>query len=163
MRVGFGFDAHPLVEGKPLVLCGVCVPHTKGLEGYSDGDAGTHAVIDAVLGAAALGDCGTHFPAGNPEFANAASLGLLRRAGALLGEAGYYVANVDCTLVAEAPKLSPHIEGMRSALANALGVAVSAVSVKAKRTEGLGFTGKQRGIAAYAVAFVLPRPEHGSL
>ena len=152
MRVGFGFDAHKLVAGRPLVLAGVSVPFERGLEGFSDGDAAAHAVIDAVLGAAAMGDCGAHFPAGDPRFAGARSVDLLAQAAALLAGAGLRIGNVDCTIVAERPPLAPHIDAMRAALAAAIGIEVGSVSVKAKRTEGLGFTGTGEGIAAYAVA-----------
>ncbi len=154
MRVGFGFDAHRLVEGRPLILGGCIIPHGRGLEGFSDADVVAHAVIDAILGAAALGDCGTHFPAGDARFANADSMALLRKAVALLADAGFAVQNVDCTIVAEAPALAPHLDAMRAKLAAAMNVGVQQCSVKAKRTEGLGFTGRSEGIAAYAVAAV---------
>jgi 2-C-methyl-D-erythritol 2,4-cyclodiphosphate synthase len=154
LRVGFGFDAHRLVEGRPLILGGCVIPHGRGLEGFSDADVVAHAVIDAILGAAALGDCGTHFPAGDARFANADSMALLRKAVALIADAGFAVHNVDCTIVAEAPALAPHLDAMRAKLAAAMNVGVQACSVKAKRTEGLGFTGRSEGIAAYAVAAV---------
>ena len=152
MRVGFGYDAHPLVTGRPLVLAGVEIPFERGLDGYSDGDVVAHAVIDALLGAAALGDCGTHFPAGDPRYAGADSVELVRRAIALVKAASFDVGNVDCTVVAEQPALAPFVARMRTNLAGALGVHADLVSVKAKRTEGLGFEGEGRGIAAYAVA-----------
>lgn len=154
MRVGFGFDAHPLVEGRPLVLGGVRVPFERGLEGFSDADVIAHALIDAVLGAAALGDCGTHFPAGDPRFAGADSVRLVGRAAGMVRQAGFTIANVDCTIIAEAPALQPHIEQMRARLAAALDIEVERCSVKAKRSEGLGFTGDGRGMAACAVALL---------
>ena len=156
MRVGFGYDAHPLVAGRLLVLAGVEVPYARGLDGYSDGDVVAHAVIDALLGALALGDCGSHFPAGDARFAGARSLDLLRQAVALVAAEKHVVGNVDCTIVAERPALAPYIAQMRSNLARALDVTTAFVSVKAKRTEGLGFEGESRGIAAYAVAGVMP-------
>ena len=158
MRVGFGYDAHPLVEGRPLVLAGVAIPFDRGLDGYSDADVAAHAVIDALLGAAALGDCGSHFPAGDRRFAGARSVELLARAVATLRGAGFSVGNVDCTIVADQPALSGHVAAMRESLASSMGVDVSRVSVKAKRTEGLGFTGRGAGMEAYAVAFVEAAP-----
>jgi len=154
VRVGFGYDAHPLVDGRPLVLAGVAVPYARGLDGFSDGDVVAHALIDALLGAAALGDCGQHFPAGDPRFKGADSTDLLRRAMALIAAERFDVGNVDCTVVAEEPALAPYVARMRANLAGALGVSVDLVSVKAKRTEGLGFEGEGRGIAAYAVASI---------
>jgi 2-C-methyl-D-erythritol 2,4-cyclodiphosphate synthase len=154
MRVGFGYDAHPLVAGRPLVLAGVEIPFERGLDGYSDGDVVAHALIDALLGAAALGDCGSHFPAGDPRFKGADSVELVRRALAIVKGAGFDVGNVDCTVVAERPALAPFVDKMRANLAGALGVHAAQVSVKAKRTEGLGFEGEGRGIAAYAVATI---------
>ena len=154
MRVGFGFDAHRLVPGRPLVLGGVRVPYDRGLEGFSDADVVAHAIIDAVLGAAGLGDCGTRFPAGDPKYAGAESIGLLRTAAEILKNAGYRAANIDCVIVAEAPPLAPHLEKMRAALGAALGLGSADCSIKAKRTEGLGFTGSGEGMAAYAVATV---------
>lgn len=154
MRVGFGFDAHPLVSGRPLILGGVRVPFDRGLEGFSDADVVAHALIDAVLGAAALGDSGAHFPAGDPRFAGADSLALLRQAVGIARDAGYSVTNVDCTVVADVPALAPYVGRMRDAIAAAMGIAPGQCSVKAKRTEGLGFVGEGAGMAAYAVALV---------
>jgi len=154
VRVGFGFDAHRLVPGRPLVLGGVRIPFERGLEGFSDADVVSHALIDAVLGAAGLGDCGTRFPAGDPKYAGAESIGLLETAAEILKNAGYRAANFDCVIVAEAPQLAPHLEKMRAALGAALGIASEHCSIKAKRTEGLGFTGSGEGMAAYAVATV---------
>ena len=158
MRVGLGYDAHPLTAGRPLVLAGCAIPFDRGLDGYSDADVACHAVIDALFGAAAIGDCGAHFPAGRPEFANAVSLTLLARASTLVAEAGFRIANVDCTIVAEEPSLASHVDGMRTALAQAMDVEPARVSVKAKRTEGLGFVGEGRGMVAYAVACLEERP-----
>ena len=157
MRVGLGYDAHPLVTGRPLILAGVEIPYGRGLEGFSDADVATHAVIDALLGAAALGDCGTHFPSGDARFAGARSLDLLRQAVALIGADGFEVGNADCTIVAERPSLAPHVADMRAQLASALGVEVARVSVKVKRTEGLGFTGSGDGVEAYAIALLTER------
>jgi len=154
MRVGIGYDAHRLVAGRPLVLAGVRVPYDRGLEGFSDADVAAHAVIDALLGAAGLGDCGSRFPAGDARYAGADSLDLLRQAVTLLANAGFAVGNVDCTIVAEQPALAPHVDAMRAALAAALHVAPERVSVKPKRTEGLGFAGEGAGIEAYAVALL---------
>jgi 2-C-methyl-D-erythritol 2,4-cyclodiphosphate synthase len=154
MKIGFGFDAHRLVPGRPLVLAGCRVPFERGLEGYSDADVAAHAVIDALLGAAALGDCGSMFPAGDPQYAGADSVELLRRAVRRLTDAGLRVGNVDCTIVAEAPPLAPHIATMRQNLAAAIGISVDCCSVKAKHTEGMGYTGEGIGMAAYAVAIL---------
>lgn len=152
MRVGFGFDAHRLVPGRPLVLAGCRVPFDRGLEGYSDADVAAHALIDAILGAAAMGDCGTMFPAGNPQFAGANSIDLLRLAVGRVTESEFRIINVDCTIVAEMPPLSPHIPQMRQAIAKACGIALDCCSIKAKHTEGMGFTGEGIGMAAFAVA-----------
>lgn len=154
MRIGFGFDAHRLVPGRPLVLGGVRVEFDKGLEGFSDADVLTHALIDALLGAAGLGDCGSRFPAGDPKYANAVSVTLLEQAIGLLRQAGFRVNNVDCTIVAERPALAGHIGAMRALLATALDVPEAACSVKAKHTEGLGFTGTGEGMAAFAIASI---------
>jgi len=162
LRIGFGFDAHPLVTGRPLVLAGVTVPFELGLDGYSDGDVVAHALIDALLGAAALGDCGTHFPAGDPRFKGADSVELVRQAVALVKAERFVIGNVDCTVVAEQPALAPFVAQMRSNLAGALGVKLDCVSVKAKRTEGLGFEGEGRGVAAYAIANILTKSDAAS-
>ena len=154
VRVGFGFDAHRLVPGRPLVLAGCRVPFERGLEGYSDADVAAHAAIDAILGAAALGDCGSMFPAGDPQFAGADSMELLRRATKAVHDAGFAVGNLDCTIVAERPPLAPHIPTMRANLAAAIGVAIDCCNINAKHTEGMGYTGEGIGMAAYAVATV---------
>lgn len=154
MRAGIGYDIHAFAPGRPLVLGGVRIPHEAGLAGHSDADALTHAIIDALLGAAALGDIGTHFPPDDPQYRDANSLDLLRAAVELVANAGYRVVNVDATVIAEAPKLTPHVEAMRSALAGALDVEVGAVSVKATTSDGLGALGRREGIAALAIALL---------
>lgn len=154
MRIGHGYDVHKLVEGRKLILGGVCIPWEKGLLGHSDADVLTHALMDALLGAAALGDIGHLFPDNDPAFEGADSIELLRRVCAVLGENGWRVGNVDCTVIAQRPKLAPHIADMRRILADAMGVDVSAVSVKATTEEKLGFTGEGLGIAAHAVALI---------
>lgn len=153
-RVGHGFDAHRLAAGRPFVLGGVRVPHETGPLGHSDGDALAHAVADAVLGACALGDLGRHFPDSDPKWKDADSLVLLSAVTALARAAGYAPSNVDATVVVQAPRLAPHLDAMRDRLAGALGLDLDAVSVKAKTSEGMGYTGDGTGVAAYAVASV---------
>lgn len=154
MRTGIGYDIHPLAPGHPLVLGGVRIAHEAGLAGHSDADALTHAIIDALLGAAALGDIGRHFPPDDPQYRDANSIDLLRRAGELVANAGYRVVNVDATVIADAPKLAPHVDAMCGALAGALGVETGAVSVKATTSDGLGAIGRGEGIAALAIALL---------
>ena len=154
MRIGHGYDVHRLVEGRKLVLGGVEVPHTLGLLGHSDADVLTHAVMDALLGAAALGDIGRHFPDTDPAYAGADSLKLLDRVVELLEEKGYRVGNVDATILAQRPKLAPYIEKMRDNLAARMKVEPDQVNVKATTEEKLGFTGAEEGIAAHAVALL---------
>jgi len=154
MRIGIGYDSHRFATGRRLVLGGLEVPHPLGLAGHSDADAVAHAVTDALLGAAALGDVGTHFPPSDARWHDADSLELLRRAAGLLLAEGYTVANVDVTIVCEAPRLGPHVPAMRERLAAALGVSAGAVSVKAKTNEGMGWIGRGEGLAAMAVALV---------
>lgn len=154
MRIGIGYDIHPLEAGRALVLGGVRVPHERGLGGHSDGDVLTHAIIDALLGAAALGDIGHHFPAGDAQWRDAKSMDLLRRALKLVVAARYRVVNIDATVIAEAPLLAPHIGAMRAALAEALGLESSTVSVKATTSDKLGSLGRGEGIAALAVALL---------
>ena len=151
-RFGMGYDVHRLVEGRKLILGGVEVPHTLGLLGHSDADVLLHAVADALLGAAALGDIGKHFPDTDPRFAGADSAKLLAHVVKLLREKGYSVGNVDATIVAHKPKLAPYIEAMRNRIAEVLEVELDQVSVKATTEERLGFTGAEQGISAYAVA-----------
>jgi len=159
-RFGIGFDAHRLVAGRRLVLGGVEIAHERGLEGHSDADVLVHAVIDALLGAAGLGDIGLHFPDDDERWRDADSLDLLRRVSGLLDDGGLTVVHVDATVLAEAPKVSPHRDAMRAALADALGIEDGAVNVKATRGEGMGFVGRQEGVAALAVA-TLRRDDRG--
>ena len=154
MRVGIGYDIHALERGRPLVLGGVRIEHEAGLAGHSDGDALAHAIIDALLGAAALGDIGRHFPPEDARFRNADSLDLLRHAVKLIAAARYRIVNVDATVIAEAPKLAPHVDAMRAALAEAIGIEVSSVSVKATTSDRLGALGRVEGIAALAIALL---------
>ena len=153
-RIGQGWDTHALVEGRPLVLGGVRIPHSHGLLGHSDADALLHAITDALLGAAALGDIGRHFPDTAAEFKGADSWRLLQRTGELVRQAGYAVVNLDSTVVAQAPKLAPHIDAMRARIASALAVSVSQVNVKAKTAEKLGPVGQGQSIEARAVALL---------
>jgi 2-C-methyl-D-erythritol 2,4-cyclodiphosphate synthase len=157
IRVGIGFDTHPLAAGRKLVLGGVEIPFAQGLAGWSDADVLTHAVMDALLGAAALGDIGVHFPPGQPEYEGVSSLVLLDQVVEKLEEKGYRVGNVDATVVAERPRLREYIDDMRQALSQVLGVDIESVSVKASTSSGLGFTGRGEGIAAYAVALIESR------
>ncbi len=149
---GIGWDSHRLVAGRPLVLGGVTVPHDHGLDGHSDADVLSHAVIDALLGAAGLGDIGHHFPDTDERFRGADSLGLLRTVVALLASERFAIAHVDTTVVIERPKLAPHRDAIRAALAGALDVAVAHVNVKASTGEGIGFVGRGEGVAALALA-----------
>ena len=154
MRIGHGYDVHKLVEGRKLILGGIEIPFEKGLLGHSDADVLTHALMDALLGAAALGDIGKLFPDNDPAFAGADSVELLKKVCAVISDAGYRVGNVDCTVIAQRPKLAPFIPAMREKLANAMDVDVSRVSVKATTEEHLGFTGEGLGIAAHSVALL---------
>lgn len=154
LRIGHGYDVHRLVEGRRLILGGVDIPHTLGLLGHSDADVLTHAVMDALLGAAALGDIGALFPDSDPAYAGADSIALLRRVHETLHTHGYAVVNIDATVLAQAPKLAPYRAQMRTNLAAALTLPVERVSVKATTEEGLGFTGAREGIAAHAVALL---------
>ena len=154
MRIGHGYDVHKLVEGRKLILGGVDIPYEKGLLGHSDADVLTHAIMDALLGAAALGDIGKLFPDNDPAYAGADSLVLLERVGERLTQAGYRVGIIDPTVLAQKPKLAPHIPQMRANLAARLGLDVGQVSVKATTEEGLGFTGTGEGMAAHAVCLL---------
>lgn len=154
IRIGHGYDVHRLVPGRKLILGGVEIPHATGLLGHSDADVLTHALMDALLGAAAMGDIGHLFPDNDAQYAGADSLKLLRIVMERLRAAGYAVGNVDCTVLAQAPKLAPHLLQMRQNLAAVLGCGVDAVSVKATTEEGLGFTGAKEGIAAHAVVLI---------
>lgn len=154
LRIGHGYDVHKLVEGRKLILCGVEIPHKLGLLGHSDADVATHAVADAILGATRLGDLGKLFPDTDPAYAGANSLELLAQVMRLARERGYELLDCDCTIAAQAPKLAPHREQMRVNLAQALGVGVESVGVKATTTERLGFVGREEGMAAWAVCIM---------
>ena len=156
MRIGHGYDVHRLVKGRPLVLGGVTVPSEVGLLGHSDADVLTHAIIDALLGAAALGDIGALFPDTDAEWKDADSLGLLRAVVGRVTEAGFAVGNVDATVVLQRPKLRPHVDAMRARLADAMGADLAQVSVKATTGEGMGWVGTGEGAAAHAVALLVP-------
>ena len=154
IRVGHGYDVHALGEGLRLVLGGVEIPHTKGCIAHSDGDVLVHAICDALLGAAALGDIGKHFPDTSAEFKGIDSLVLLRRVVVLLAERGYTISNIDSTVAMQRPKLRPHIDSMRARIAEATGLSVEQVSVKATTTEHLGFEGEEKGVSATAVCLL---------
>ncbi|MBD5214130.1 MAG: 2-C-methyl-D-erythritol 2,4-cyclodiphosphate synthase [Bacteroidales bacterium] len=154
MRIGNGFDVHRLVQGRPLIICGVEIPHTLGLLGHSDADVAIHALADAILGAATMRDIGYHFPDTDPAYAGADSRRLLRRVVELIGEKGYRVSNVDITIIAQQPKMLPHIPQMIANMAADLALDPDRVSVKATTTERLGFTGRGEGIAAQATALI---------
>ena len=154
MRIGHGYDVHKLVEGRKCIIGGVDIPCDKGLLGHSDADVLTHAIMDSLLGAAALGDIGKLFPDNSPEYEGADSLMLARRVADKLHEQGYKIVNIDSTVIAQAPKLSPHIDIMREKLAEALGTDKENISVKATTEEKLGFTGQELGIAAHAVCLI---------
>jgi len=158
-RFGIGYDVHPLVAGRPMVIGGVKIEHHVGPAGHSDADVLAHAITDALLGAAALGDIGSHFPDTAEQWKGADSIGLLAEAVARLGAAGFVPWNVDATVNLERPKLAPHRDAMRERLSGALGIPVDRVSVKATRGEGMGFVGREEGIAAYAVASVVEGAE----
>ena len=154
MRIGHGYDVHKLVENRKLILGGVDIPYDKGLLGHSDADVLTHALMDALLGAAALGDIGGLFPDNDDTYLGADSIELLKKVIALLREHGYVLVNADCTIIAQSPKLKPYIDDMRSTLAEAMGAELDSVSVKATTEEHLGFTGEGLGIAAHAVVLI---------
>lgn len=156
-RVGMGYDVHafaPREAGRSLVLGGVAIPHDRGLAGHSDADVLIHALVDALLGAAGLGDIGTHFPSSDARWQDAPSTAFLAYTRDLLRQAGWRVVNVDATVVAQQPRLSPHVPAMRARLAEELGIALDDISVKSKTTDGLGFAGRGEGIACYAVALI---------
>ena len=151
MRVGMGYDVHKLVEGRDLILGGVKIPHTLGLLGHSDADVLLHAIMDALLGAAALGDIGKHFPDTDPKYKGISSIKLLEHVADLISEKGYVVENIDATIIAQKPKMRPYIEEMEKNIAKALGIDVSQINVKATTEEGLGFTGTEQGISSQAI------------
>lgn len=153
-RIGIGYDVHAFAANRPLILGGVAVPFERGLEGHSDADAAIHAIVDALLGAAALGDIGSHFPTSDPRWKDQPSAVFLDYTTDLLRQYGYSIVNIDATIVAERPKLAPYIPAMRTHLAEHLRISVEQVSVKATTTDGLGFAGRQEGIACYAVALI---------
>jgi 2-C-methyl-D-erythritol 2,4-cyclodiphosphate synthase len=155
-RVGIGYDIHRLAQGRRLVLGGVEIPHDRGLDGHSDADVLLHAVMDALLGAAGLGDIGHHFPPSDPDYKDISSLVLLERVTSLVRQLGYTIGNVDVTVVAEQPKIAPHLPLMRQRMAAALGIAGEQVGIKATTNEGLGSLGAAQGIAAWAVALIVP-------
>lgn len=154
MRIGHGYDVHRLAEGRKLILGGVEIPHEKGLLGHSDADALAHAVMDALLGAAALGDIGKHFPDNDEKYKGADSIELLKEVCRILCENGYKIGNIDSTILCQSPKLAPHIDSMRKNLAEACGIDISLVNVKATTEEKLGFTGDGSGIAVHAVCLI---------
>ena len=151
IRIGHGYDVHKLVEGRKLILGGVDIPHETGLLGHSDADVVVHAIMDAMLGALALGDIGKHFPDNDPAYSGADSILLLKRVAEIISEQGYSVGNIDSTIICQAPKLAPHIDTVRKNISEAIGCDISRVSVKATTEEKLGFTGAKEGISAHAV------------
>ena len=156
MRIGMGYDVHRLVEGRKLILCGVEIPYEKGLLGHSDADVALHAIKDALLGAAALGDIGLHFPDTDPKYKGASSIKLLEHVGRLLEENGYVIENIDATIIAQRPKLLPYMEEMKKNVAGVLELTMDRVNIKATTEEGLGFTGSGEGISAQAVCLLQP-------
>lgn len=160
MRVGMGYDVHRLVEGRQLILGGVNIPYEKGLLGHSDADVLLHAIMDALLGAAALGDIGKHFPDTDPAYQGASSIKLLEQVGKLLEEKCYMIENIDATIIAQKPKMRDHIDTMRENIANTLGIDVDQVNVKATTEEGLGFTGDGSGISSQAICSISSLYEH---
>jgi len=154
LRIGHGYDVHKLAENRPLILGGVEIPHEKGLLGHSDADVLLHAIMDAILGAAALGDIGQLFPDNSAEFEGISSLVLLRNVAERVAEAGYAIVNIDATVLAQSPKLAPYRQQMRGNISEALKIPADCISVKATTEEGLGFTGKKLGIAAHAIALL---------
>jgi len=154
LRIGIGFDSHPLISGRRLILGGVDIPYDKGLSGWSDADVASHAIIDALCGAANLGDIGTLFPSQEPEYKDISSLVLLSKTGELLEAKGLRVVNIDITIIAQSPRLSPFVPEMRKRLSQALDVDSTRLTIKATTTDGLGFIGREEGIAAQAVALI---------
>ena len=159
MRVGMGYDVHKLVEGRDLIIGGVKIPHTLGLLGHSDADVLLHAIMDALLGAAALGDIGKHFPDTDPQYKGISSIRLLEHVAKLIEEKGYIVENIDATIIAQKPKMAPHIPQMRANMAKAMGINESQLNIKATTEEKLGFTGREEGIASQAICLLNERKE----
>lgn len=162
MRVGMGYDVHKLVEGRKLILGGVDIPYEKGLLGHSDADVLLHAIMDALLGAAALGDIGKHFPDTDPQYKGISSMRLLEHVGNLLEENGYVIENIDATVIAQRPKLLPYMAEMTANVAQALGIEENQVNIKATTEEGLGFTGNGEGISSQAICLLMPMMENSS-
>jgi len=154
MRIGMGYDVHKLVEGRDLIIGGVNIPHDKGLLGHSDADVLVHAIMDAILGAAALGDIGKHFPDTDEQYKGISSIKLLEKVGELLDETTYTISNIDATIIAQAPKMRPYIEQMEENVAKALGIEKDQINIKATTEEGLGFTGAKEGISSQAICLV---------
>lgn len=154
MRIGLGYDVHKLVKNRDLILGGVNIPYEKGLLGHSDADVLIHAIMDSLLGAAALGDIGKHFPDTDEKYKGASSIELLRQVGLLIKENGYMIGNIDATIIAQKPKMAPHIESMRSNIAIALGITVNQINIKATTEEGLGFTGAGEGISSQSICLL---------
>ena len=154
LRAGHGYDVHRLVKGRPLILGGVRIKHTRGLLGHSDADVLVHAIMDALLGAAGLGDIGRHFPDSDEVYKNVSSIKLLGRVRQVLTDCGYNIQNIDSTIIAEKPKLSPYIEAMKEKISEALNIPCGSINIKATTEEGLGFTGKKKGIVAEAVCII---------
>jgi 2-C-methyl-D-erythritol 2,4-cyclodiphosphate synthase len=154
MKIGFGYDVHKFQPGRPLIIGGVEIPHTHGLLGWSDADVLLHAIIDALLGALGEGDIGKHFPPGDPEYKNADSLRLLSFVGRLVSSRGYFINNIDSTIVAEEPQFAPYVDEMKQRIAGSLEIPPEVVNIKGKTEEGLGFTGTKKGIKAYAVCLI---------
>ena len=159
MRVGMGYDVHKLVEGRKLIIGGVNIPYEKGLLGHSDADVLTHAIMDALLGAAAMGDIGKHFPDNDERYEGADSIMLLRHVKRMLDEKQYLIANIDATIIAQKPKMAPHIPQMRANMAKAMGINESQLNIKATTEEKLGFTGREEGIASQAICLLNERKE----
>ena len=159
IRVGMGYDVHKLTEGRDLILGGVKIPHTMGLLGHSDADVLVHAIMDALLGAAALGDIGKHFPDTDPQYKGISSMKLLSHVGELLTQKGYTIGNIDATVIAQKPKMAPHIPQMRKNMADALGIPESKINIKATTEEGLGFTGRGEGIASQAICLLIEKQD----
>lgn len=158
MRIGMGYDVHRLVEERLLVIGGVEIPYVKGLLGHSDADVLIHSIMDSLLGAAALGDIGKHFPDTDPRYSGISSLLLLKQVGNLIREKGYRIINIDSTIIAQKPKMAPHIDNMRKNIADVLEITLDQISIKATTEEGLGFTGRQEGISCQSIALISEQP-----